>query len=150
MQAERRADTDGDRDAIIAKELDPPADDLTAQAAQDTVTVCGESVEELEGSAQRQDTGDKGDDIRVGGEELGDIVAEGGEEDDVEEADGDGDNGGDFGGRFGGRGEGGADEVGDAGAGGDGDGEGDLEGQACKGGEHGLRGQVGRAEVGGR
>lgn len=149
MQAERGADTNGNGHSIIAKELDPAADDLAAQAAQDAITVGSQGVEELEGSAQRQGTGDEGDDVRVGGEEVGDVVAEGQEDDDVEEADGDGDDGGDFGGGSGGGGEGGADEVGDARAGGDGDGEGDLEGQAYEGGEHGLGGQVGGAEVGG-
>lgn len=94
--------------------------------------------------------GDESDDVRVGGEELGDVVPQRGEEDDVQGADEDGGDESDFGRRAGGRGEGGADEVGDARAGRDGDGEGDLEGDAIEGGEDGLGGQVGGAEVGGR
>lgn len=76
-------------------------------------------------------------------------MAKGREKDDVEGADSDGDDGGNFGGGLGGGGEGGADEVGDASAGGNGDGERDLKGQAYEGREHGLCGEVRRAEVGG-
>lgn len=59
---------------------------------------------------------------------MGDVAAEAGEEDDVEEADGGGGAAGYFCGDLGWVCEGGADEVGDSGRGGDGDGEGDLEG----------------------
>ena len=56
---------------------------------------------------------------------MGDPIAEGGEQEDVEGADGDGGEGRDAGARLGGGGEGRADEVGDPGGGRDGDGEGD-------------------------
>ncbi len=149
MQAERRAYTDGNCNPIIAKKLDPASNNLTTQTAQDAITVCGQGVEELESGAQGQSAGDERDDVWVRREQLRDVVTEGGEEEDVEGADGDGDDEGDFGGSLGGGGEGGADEVGDAGAGGDGDGKGDLKSQAGEGGKHGLRGEVRRAEVGG-
>lgn len=126
-EPERRAHANRHRDDVVAKQLHVPAHLLAAQAAQDPVAAGGEGVEELERGAQWQDLGDEVDDVRVAGEELGDVVPEAGYQDYVEDADGRGGEAGDPGAGFGSGGEGRADEVCDAGGGGDGDGEGDSE-----------------------
>ena len=76
-------------------------------------------------------------------------MAQGTQDREVEQADGDGGEEGDLRRRLGRVGERRADEVRDARAGRDADGEGDLEGQRGGGREHGLGGEEGGAEVGG-
>ena len=88
---------------------------LPAQTTQDTIAERSERVEELERCAEREYGGCQADDFLVRGEEVGDVVFESAEEDDVEDADDQGAEEGDSGGCFGGVDEGCADEVGDAG-----------------------------------
>lgn len=77
-EPKRRAHANRHRDDVVTKQLHVPAHLLASQAAQDPVAAGGESVEELERGAQGQDLGDEVDDVRVAGEELGDVVPEAG------------------------------------------------------------------------
>lgn len=103
----------------------------------------------MEGRTQRQNLGHDRDDGRVGGEEPGDFVAEQGEEEHVQAANGRGGDEADFGGCLGRSSQPSTDEVGDARRSSDAQGERDLEGEGRQGGEDGLGGEHGGAEVGG-
>lgn len=106
-----------------------------------------EAVEDLHDGADGHGSGNEADDVGVGGEEEGQLVAEDGEEGDVEEADEEAGAGGDLGAGLGRVDEARADEVGHAGRGGDGDGEGDLEGRRGDGHEDALGREVLGAEL---
>ena len=147
MQSKGRSKTDRHGNDIITEQLDPTADLLPSQATQDAVAICGQGIKELKGGADGEDVGDDGDDGFVRGEEVGDVVLETGEDEDVEAADDGRTDEANLGGGASRRGESGADEVGNARGGGDGEWEWDLEGDGCQGGNDRLGGEDSDAEV---
>lgn len=85
-QPKGRPEGNGHSNDIIAKQVHPASDLLSSETSEQTIAVCGEGIEELERRAEGQNRGNEINDTLIIGEELGYVVAEGGEEDDVEDA----------------------------------------------------------------
>ena len=87
IEPKRSPKTDRHRNSIIAEQLHPTTDSLSSQSTEKTIAVRCNGVEELECSAEGQHVGDEVVDLFIGAEEAGEIEAERGEEEDVEDSD---------------------------------------------------------------
>jgi hypothetical protein len=86
-EPKRSAEGNGHSNDVITEEVDPAPDSLPAQAPQEPVAIRRQGIEELERGADREHASNEIDDLLVVREELGDVVAERREEDDVEQPD---------------------------------------------------------------
>lgn len=132
---------------VITTEIDPASKTLSSETTQDPAVIRGHGVKELKGRAERQGLADETGDVGVVGEERGQDVSEGPEEDHVDRAD---DQGADENHRrrhLGGLGEIGAEQVGDAVRRRDAERHRDLEGQRHEVGQNCLRRQFRGGEV---
>ena len=72
---------------IVTEEINISPNLLPAKSSQKPVAICCQGIKELECGTEGEDTGNKIDNILIVGEKLGDVAAEGGEEDRVEQSD---------------------------------------------------------------
>lgn len=85
-QAERKAKGDGEGNHVVGDEISWPTNGLLANAAEETVSSCAETIKKLHDGHKGEDAGDNLDDFWVVGEEDGEVETEGREYGDVEGA----------------------------------------------------------------
>lgn len=71
----------------MRKDVGRSADALPSHTAEQTVSTAAETVEDLHDGDDGQRAGNEGGNVRVFGEEQGEVVAEGGVHGEVEDAD---------------------------------------------------------------
>ncbi|RYP00413.1 hypothetical protein DL764_006512 [Monosporascus ibericus] len=87
VEGERRGGGDWQADEVVGGEVDVAAEGLRAGVAQQAVRHGCEPVEDLHCGAQRHDVGDDGDHLLVPREQQGQMLAEAGEEREIEHGD---------------------------------------------------------------